>query len=85
MGGRAPKGGWLTIVPAVAADGLLGSTAFVYGLTHTDIAIGSTLTSLAPLVAVPFALLLGEERWSLARTLAIAATVAGEVVLLAFG
>ncbi len=82
-GGRAPSGGWRSIVPAVFADALVGSMCFVYGLTHTDIAVGATLTSLAPLISVPFAILLGEERWSAARTAAIAATVAGVVVLVA--
>src|SRR5262249_7418657 len=59
-GARAPSKGWLAMVPAVLADALLGSVIFVYGLTHTDIAVGATLTSLAPLISVPVAIVLGE-------------------------
>lgn len=68
------------IVPSLA-EACVGSTLFVYALSHTDLAVGATLTSLAPLMSVPFALFYGEERWSLPRFVAVAATVAGTVIL----
>ena len=58
------------------------SSLFVYGLAHTDLAVGATLSSLAPLMSVPFALLYREERWSLPRFTAVTATVAGVVILI---
>jgi drug/metabolite transporter (DMT)-like permease len=71
------------LLPAILADALLGSIFYVYGLSHTDLAVGSTLSSLAPLVSVPFAVALGEERWSGPRFAATCATVCGVVVLVA--
>ena len=72
---------WRLLVPAIVADGLLGSSLFVYGLNHSDLAIGATLTSLAPLISVPIAIFVGEERWNLARLSAVVLTVAGAIVL----
>jgi drug/metabolite transporter (DMT)-like permease len=69
------------LAPAIAADGLLGSSLYVYGLSHSDLAVGATLTSLAPLISVPIAIALGEERWNGRRVAAVAMTVAGAVTL----
>lgn len=77
----APTGGWWPLLPAIIADAFLGSLFYVYGLTHTDLAVGSTLSSLAPLISVPIALVMGEERWNARRFAAIVATVAGIAVL----
>jgi drug/metabolite transporter (DMT)-like permease len=74
---------WRLLIPAIVADGLLGSSLFVYGLSHSDLAIGATLTSLAPLISVPIAIAAGEERWSLPRLSAVALTVTGATVLVA--
>jgi drug/metabolite transporter (DMT)-like permease len=65
------------------AEACIGSSLFVYALAHTDLAVGATLTSLAPLMSVPFALFYREERWSAPRFAAVAATVAGIVILVA--
>ena len=78
---RAPTGGWLPVAPALVADAILGSLAYVYGLSHTDLAVGATLSSLAPLVSVPFAIALGEERWNGVRFAAIVLTVSGVALL----
>jgi drug/metabolite transporter (DMT)-like permease len=69
------------LVPVSLAEACVGSSLFVYGLSHTDLAVGATLSSLAPLMSVPFALLYREERWSLPRFCAVAVTVAGVIVL----
>jgi len=79
---RAPSGGWLPVLPALVADAILGSLAYVYGLSHTDLAVGATLSSLAPLVSVPFAIALGEERWNRVRFAAIVLTVSGIALLM---
>lgn len=76
-----PPGGWLGLFPPILADCILGSVLFVYGLSHADLAIGATLSSLAPLISVPVAIVVGAERWSGARALAIAVTVAGALIL----
>ena len=52
------------LVPVSLAEACVGSSLFVYGLAHTDLAVGATLSSLAPLLSVPFALFYREERWS---------------------
>jgi drug/metabolite transporter (DMT)-like permease len=71
------------LIPVSLAEACVGSSLFVYGLSHTDLAVGATLSSLAPLMSVPFALFYREERWSLSRFVAVAATVAGIVILVA--
>jgi drug/metabolite transporter (DMT)-like permease len=76
-----PSRSWSLLAPAIAADGLLGSSLYVYGLSHSDLAVGATLTSLAPLISVPIAIALGEERWNGRRVAAVAMTVAGAVTL----
>jgi drug/metabolite transporter (DMT)-like permease len=80
-----PAGGWRVLVLPLVADGILGSVAFVYGLAHADLAIAAPLTSLAPLISVPFALWAGHERFSAAHVGAICATVAGAAILGANG
>jgi len=70
------------LVPVSVAEACVGSSLFVYGLAHTDLAVGATLSSLAPLLSVPFALFYREERWSPPRFAAVTATVAGVVILI---
>jgi drug/metabolite transporter (DMT)-like permease len=77
-----PRGGWTRLLPAIIADAVFGSIFFVYGLAHTDLSVGAPLSSQAPLLAVPFAIALGEERWNPARFAAVTATVAGIVALI---
>jgi drug/metabolite transporter (DMT)-like permease len=72
---------WKRIVPAIIADGVFGSSLFVFGLANSDLAIGTTLTSLAPLISVPIAIVLGEEKWSAPRLFAVTVTVIGAVIL----
>jgi drug/metabolite transporter (DMT)-like permease len=71
-----------SLVPVSLAEACVGSSLFVYGLAHTDLAVGATLSSLAPLMSVPFALLYREERWSLPRFCGVATTVAGIIILI---
>lgn len=63
------------------ADTGLGSVCFVYGISRTDLALGATLSSLSPLVALPIAAARGTERVTAARAMAVALTVAGVVLL----
>jgi drug/metabolite transporter (DMT)-like permease len=73
--------GWRRLMPAILADAVAGSAGYVYGLANTDLAVGATLTSLAPCLSVPVAILVGDERWSTARFLAITSTVVGVILL----
>lgn len=81
----SPSLGWGPVVPALIADAVFGSLFYVYGLSHTDLAVGATLSALAPLISVPVAIVLGEERWSAPRFLAVLATVGGVVLLVGSG
>ncbi len=76
---------WVALLPAILADAFLGSILYVYGLGHSDLAVGATLSSLAPLVSVPVAIALGEERWNPARFVAVCATVLGVAILILGG
>jgi drug/metabolite transporter (DMT)-like permease len=73
----------LALVPVSLLEAGLGSSLFVYGLAHSDLAVGATLSSLAPLMSVPFALYYRAERWSLPRFAAVLATVGGVILLVA--
>jgi len=77
----AVRAAYRGLVPVSLAEACVGSSLFVYALAHTDLAVGATLTSLAPLMSVPFALFYHEERWSAPRFGAVTATVAGVVIL----
>jgi drug/metabolite transporter (DMT)-like permease len=80
----APTGGWRTLLPPIVADAIFGSVFYVYGLAHSDLAVGATLSALAPLISVPFAIALGSEKWSAPRFAAIATTVAGIAALMIY-
>jgi drug/metabolite transporter (DMT)-like permease len=55
----------------------LGSFFYIYGLSHSSLAVASTLTSLAPVLSVPVAIILGLERFSFVRTAGICLVVLG--------
>jgi drug/metabolite transporter (DMT)-like permease len=73
-----------TLALPLLLDTGLGSVCFVYGIAHTDLALGATLSSLSPLVALPIAALSGSERVTAPHALAVGFTVLG-VVLLVLG
>jgi drug/metabolite transporter (DMT)-like permease len=54
-----------------------GSYFFLYGLSHSSLVVGSTLASLAPVIAVPVAWAVGLEKISPLRTAAVFAVVLG--------
>lgn len=59
-----------------------GAYLFMYGLSHSPLAVASTLSSLAPVISVPVALIAGLEKFSVIRTFGICATVLGIALLL---
>lgn len=60
-----------------AFEGFGGSVCYLYGLAHSPLVVGSTLTSLAPVISVPIAWALGLEKPSLPRTLGVLTVVLG--------
>lgn len=71
---------WIFVMEAFG-----GSFFFVYGLSHSPLALGSALTSLAPVLSVPVALALKVERFSIPRTLGICVVVIGLCLLVGAG
>jgi len=67
-----------------ACEAFGGSFLFMYGLSHSSMAIGSTLSALAPVIAVPVAWVTGAEKVSFARTGGVVGVVIGLWLLLAF-
>ncbi|HNN49608.1 MAG TPA: DMT family transporter, partial [Pseudomonadota bacterium] len=67
--------------PAVLLEAFIGSSIFVFAMTHTDLSIAAPLAALSPLFSVPIGVLLGTETLNLRRVLAILVTVAGVVCL----
>ncbi|HEY6878497.1 MAG TPA: DMT family transporter, partial [Polyangiales bacterium] len=79
---RMPLGALLrTLRMPLLVDTGLGSICFVYGIAHTDLALGATLSSLSPLVALPIGVALGTERVSAGKACAVCLTVLGVVLL----
>jgi drug/metabolite transporter (DMT)-like permease len=64
-------------LPLFAFEAFGGSACFMYGLAHSPLAVGSTLSSLAPVLAVPIAWMMGLEKLSLSRTLGVCVVVLG--------
>lgn len=58
-----------------------GGFFFVYGLTHTTLAVGASLSGLAPVISVPIALALGWETFNRWKLVGILATTLGVIVL----
>ena len=63
---------WLLVMEAFG-----GSYFYMYGLSHSPLMIGSTLSSLAPVLAVPVAWILQLEKISFLRTLGVGLVVTG--------
>lgn len=71
--------------PVFILESVGGTALFVVGLTHSPLAVAAALTSLAPVLSVPFAFAIGKERIG-GRVLAgIFVVTAGIVLLVAFG
>jgi uncharacterized membrane protein len=68
---------WLFVLEAFG-----GSYFFFYGLVHSPLIIAATLSSLAPVLGVPVAWLLGLEKISWARTLGVGLVVTGLWILM---
>lgn len=73
---------FLPFLPAFAFECICGPFFFVYGLSHASLAIGSTLSSLAPAISVPVAVALGHERFSKLKTSGVCAVAVGTWLLL---
>lgn len=64
-----------------AVESFGGSFLFLYGMSHTSLALGATLSSLAPVIAVPVAVFMRWERFSLLKSLGILIVVIGVTIL----
>jgi drug/metabolite transporter (DMT)-like permease len=64
-------------LPIFVFEAFGGSLLFVYGLSHSPLAVGSTLASLAPVLSVPVALVLKLEKFSFFRTLGVCLVMVG--------
>lgn len=71
--------------PYFVLESVGGTALFVVGLTHSPLAVAAALTSLAPVLSVPFALVIGRERLGAGVVAGIAVVTAGIVLLVAFG
>jgi drug/metabolite transporter (DMT)-like permease len=72
-----PRPAFLSMIGIFFLETCLGSFFYIYGLSHSSLAVASTLTSLAPVLSVPVAIILGLERFSFMRTLGICWVVLG--------
>lgn len=66
---------------ALILESVIGSFFYLYGMTHTSLAVGATLTSLAPVLSIPVAWAFGIERFSFSRTSGIILVVIGLALL----
>ena len=77
------QAGTLRMILVSMGEAVIGSSLFVYALSHSELSIGAPLSSLAPLFAVPLGIVLQGERPSLQRLLATCLTVLGVLLLVA--
>ena len=71
--------------PYFLLESVGGTALFVVGLTRSPLAVAAALTSLAPVLSVPFAVFIGRERLGARVVAGIAVVTAGIVLLVAFG
>ncbi|MBX9767727.1 MAG: DMT family transporter [Bdellovibrionales bacterium] len=64
-----------------AIEAFVGSLCFTYGLANSPLAVASALSSLSPVLAVPLAVLSGDERLSWKKTGLILMVTLGIIVL----
>ncbi len=69
-------------LPVIAVESIGGPFLYVYGLSHSSLAVGAVLTSVAPAISVPMALLLGREIFNGRKILGVIGVVAGVWLLL---
>jgi len=62
---------------AFVIEAFFGSYFFMYGLSHTPLVLGNTLSALAPVLSVPVSIALKLEKFSWIRTLAVLTVVVG--------
>ena len=72
-----PMGEMRGLLWVFVLEAFLGSYFFLYGLSHSTLATGSVLSSLAPVISVPIAWALRTEKASLFRSLGVGAVVLG--------
>jgi len=77
-----PWAGLRPVLWVFALESAGGTLLFVHGVSRSPIALGVTLTSLAPVLSLPLAWASGHERPSLAKGLGVAIVTAGVILLL---
>ena len=68
-----------------ACEAFGGSLFFLYGLSRSPLVIGTTLSSLAPVLSMPVACALGWERFSGKRALGVLFVILGVWLLVGGG
>lgn len=71
-----------SVLPVYVFEAFGGSALYVYGLSHTSMALGATLSSLAPVLAVPIAWVTRSEKVSWLKLLGVCGVVFGVWLLL---
>jgi transporter family protein len=71
--------------PVFLLESVGGTALFVIGLTRSPLAVAAALTSLAPVLSVPFAAFIGRERVGARALLGIVLVTAGIVLLVSSG
>jgi drug/metabolite transporter (DMT)-like permease len=66
-------------------EGFGGAYLSFYGLSHSPLALGATLTSLAPVISVPIAVALRLEKFSIRKTIGVVLVVIGISLLVGLG
>ncbi|MFN7684596.1 MAG: DMT family transporter [Oligoflexia bacterium] len=69
-------------LPVFVFEAFGGSLLFLYGLTHTSLAVASALSSLAPVLAVPLAGWRKSEPLTASKVIGVCVAVLGVVLLL---
>jgi len=81
---KMSKKDFLATLPMFIFEGFGGSLCYVYGLSHTTLAVGAVLTSLSPVLSVPIYAFRHREKPEFRKTAAIVFVVIGLVLLVVF-
>lgn len=67
--------------PNFVSEGFLGSIFYLYGLSHSSVAVGAAMSSLSPVISAPWAWLKRWERFDLTKFIGIIVVVIGLTLL----
>lgn len=79
------KASYRAFGPVILLEVFVGSSVFLYGLSHAPLAVAAALSALAPVIAAPIAWIRGSDEFHWGKLVGIVSVVSGVVLLVGLG